>query len=273
MRPKLFKVGPCSGEMSTKLPTDGSAIQSSYNTTNNNNPLSPVPSEGGLGQESRATKPAPDGDLDKVPTSCTKVLTDDVSLANVYEENCVNDNHCDSTKMSPVEGPVNDIPKTMFDKSHDLSGDTTTTTHQGEGCEQFSGQIVYNPDGSAYIIEENDETLLDQIPTQEGSIVERAGKCLPEVEYPKIDQVDMSQIFFIEVANIFIPRHQAVYIERRKAWYKSYLQLLQGGGQGPDSQAPGPGPNVHNFKVVSVADKLASARPRETAAEGTVSRQ
>ena len=190
MRPKLFKVGPCSGEMSTKLPTDGSAIQSSYNTTNNNNPLSPVPSEGGLGQESRATKPAPAGDLDKVPTSCTKVLTDDVNLANVYEENCVNDNHCDSTKMSPVEGPVNDIPKTMFDKSHDLSGDTTTTTHQGEGCEQFSGQIVYNPDGSAYIIEENDETLLDQIPTQEGSIVERAGKCLPEVEYPKIDQVD-----------------------------------------------------------------------------------
>ena len=133
------------------------------------------------------------------------MLTDDVSLANVYEENCVNDNHCDSTKMSPVEGPVNDIPKTMFDKSHDLSGDTTTTTHQGEGCEQFSGQIVYNPDGSAYIIEENDETLLDQIPTQEGSIVERAGKCLPEVEYPKIDQVDMSQIFFIDVANILSP--------------------------------------------------------------------
>ena len=108
-----------------------------------------------------------------------------------------------------------------------------------EGCEQFSGQIVYNPDGSAYILEENDETLLDQIPTQEGAIVERAGKTVSQVEsYPKIDQ--------------------AFYIARRKAWYNAfgnaYLQLVQ--GKRPES------PNIHNFKVLSVKDKINLNRAR-----------
>ena len=77
--------------------------------------------------------------------------------------------------MSPVEGP-NVILRETGEKSSD-------------GCEQFSGQIVYNPDGSAYILEESDETLLEQIPTQEGTIVERAGKTASQVEEQMVEEV------------------------------------------------------------------------------------
>ena len=142
---------------------------------------------------------------DKKVPSCSEVLSN-VSDVKLYEssisDSCNNEqsklktkNICDQASMSPVEGPVNEMPKTMFDNKSPDKHSSDTPGDPG-GCEQFSGQIVYNPDGSAYIMEENDDSLLEQIPKQEGSIVERGGKCLSEVEYPKIDQ--------------------AVYIERRK---------------------------------------------------------
>ena len=102
-------------------------------------------------------------------------------------------------------------------------------TEENEEAEQFGGQIVYNPDGSAFILEESDETLLDQLPTQEGAIVEGAGPCSSVTEYPKIDQ--------------------GVYVARRRAWYNAmgsaYRQMMQ--GSTPSS------PVVHNFRVVQVA--------------------
>ena len=165
---------------------------------------------------------------DKVPN------LDNTNLAKLYESSTsvvskehLNNSTCDLT-MSPVEGPVNDLPKTNLMLRE---GEKTSS----EGCEEFSGQIVYNPDGSAYILEESDETLLEQIPTQEGSIVERPGKAVSQVaEYPKIDQ--------------------ATYIARRKAWYNAfgtaYMQLMKG----KTSESP----NIHNFKVVSVKEKINS---------------
>ena len=165
---------------------------------------------------------------DKVPN------LDNTNLAKLYESSNtvvskehLNNSTCDLT-MSPVEGPVNDLPKTNLMLRE---GEKTSS----EGCEEFSGQIVYNPDGSAYILEESDETLLEQIPTQEGSIVERPGKAVSQVaEYPKIDQ--------------------ATYIARRKAWYNAfgtaYMQLMKG----KTSESP----NIHNFKVVSVKEKINS---------------
>ena len=165
---------------------------------------------------------------DKVPN------LDNTNLAKLYESSNtvvskehLNNSTCDLT-MSPVEGPLNDLPKTNLMLRE---GEKTSS----EGCEEFSGQIVYNPDGSAYILEESDETLLEQIPTQEGSIVERPGKAVSQVaEYPKIDQ--------------------ATYIARRKAWYNAfgtaYMQLMKG----KTSESP----NIHNFKVVSVKEKINS---------------
>ena len=155
-----------SGEMNTTL--DGETNQSSFET--NKQQQSSVPS----GHQSTTLH-------HKVPNSCTNenLFTND---SNEKRDDIVNS--CDQD-MSPVEGPVAEVP--IFDK-HLEPGDKQRGD-AGDGCEEFSGQIVYNPDGSAYIIDESDESLLEQIPKQEGSIVERAGKCLPEAEYPRIDQV------------------------------------------------------------------------------------
>ena len=228
--------------MNTSVPIYGNENQSScknLTTTDTNQSTVPIEDTTKVSEDIQT----PVGDDNKVPTY-PEVLSN-IKVANLYDASVqennevnINNTNCDQeTKMSPVEGPVNEIPKSIFDKTPDSHGGDHPP-HSSDGCQEFSGQIVYNPDGSAYIIEENDETLLDQIPKQEGSIVERAGKCLPEVtEYPRIGQ--------------------AVYIARRKAWYNAmgsaYLQFLQ--GKNPDS------PNVHNFKVVSVKDKISSSNP------------
>ena len=237
--------------MNKTSPSNGNANQSSC--ISNKNPESKVPIDGDQ-LSIETTNNTTNKDDKKVP-SCSEVLSK-VNDVKLYEssisDSCNNGqsklkskNNCDQANMSPVEGPVNEMPKTMFDNKSPDKHSSDTPGDPG-GCEQFSGQIVYNPDGSAYIMEENDDSLLEQIPKQEGSIVERGGKCLSEVEYPKIDQ--------------------AVYIERRKAWYtamgSAYLQFLQG-GKSPDS------PQVHNFRVVSVQEKITSkARRDEDSSEG-----
>ena len=238
--------------MNLTSPSNGNTNQSSCNK----NPESKVPIDGDQLFTIETTNNTTNKDDKKVP-SCSEVLSN-VSDVKLYEssisDSCNNEQSkklktksiCDQDSMSPVEGPVNEMPKTMFDNKSPDKHSSDTPGDSG-GCEQFSGQIVYNPDGSAYIMEENDDSLLEQIPKQEGSIVERGGKCLSEVEYPKIDQ--------------------AVYIERRKAWYtamgSAYLQFLQG-GKGPDS------PQVHNFRVVSVQEKITSRakRDEEDSSEG-----
>ena len=133
--------------------------------------------------------------------------------------------------MSPVEGPVTELPPTPT---------IDPQPERGAEGEEFAGHIVYNPDGSAYILEAEAEELLQQIPTQEGAIVEKAGKLSPPAQdYPRIDQ--------------------AVYIARRTAWYSAvgtaYLQLMQ--EKPPDS------PIIHNFKVVSVKDKMNTKLKKE----------
>ena len=210
-------------------PVDGETENQSSFTNNTKQTIVP----NGLNHEANPDK-LNDDDI-KVPKNCTNEskLYDDNKVDDSNEDRVETLNNYNLEKMSPVEGPVNEIPKNLLEKN--VFGDQEQT-NSSDGCEEFSGQIVYNPDGSAFIIEESDESLLEQIPKQEGSIVERPGKCLTEVEYPRIDQ--------------------ATYIARRKAWYNAvgnaYLQFLQ--GRRPDS------PVVHNFKVVSVKDKLMTAK-------------
>ena len=219
--------------MNTASSPDGNHHNSSSVNQHYKQLTVPILTNGLDPDQHKSAKPPSGGE--KVPNVGQHDI-DNTNLAKLYESSntVVSVEHskqstCDLT-MSPVEGPINDLPKTnVVLRDGEKSG---------EGCEQFAGQIVYNPDGSAYILEENDETLLEQIPTQEGAIVERAGKAVSQVEYPKIDQ--------------------AFYIARRKAWYNAfgsaYLQLMQ--GKRPES------PNIHNFKVVSVRDKINSRRTR-----------
>ena len=220
----------------------------------------PVPTEGlpldpKAQDQDKASNPTPDlskeTKIGSDPNPNGPSVYSNSNLAKIYttvedKENTtldeINNKICDYSqklglKMSPVEGPVNDIPKNneavivkISNNSQNGKFEKSKNADDIDG-EEFSGQIVYNPDGSAYILEESDETLLEQIPTQEGAIVERAGKHSSEVEYPRIDQ--------------------AIYIARRRAWYNAmgnaYLQMMQ--EKCPES------PVIHNFKVVSVNDK------------------
>ena len=219
----------------------------------------PVPSEGlpldPVRDQDKASKPTTDQSKetkigrDPIPNGPSAYSNNNLAKLNSNIGDAedktldqINSKTCDfsqnvALKMSPVEGPVNNLQKNneaaivkIANNSQNGNLDKSKDSDEEDG-EEFSGQIVYNPDGSAYILEESDETLLEQIPTQEGAIVERAGKHSTEVEYPRIDQ--------------------AIYIARRRAWYNAmgnaYLQLMQ--GKGPES------PVIHNFKVVSGKDK------------------
>ena len=101
-------------------------------------------------------------------------------------------------------------------------------------CESFDGKIVYNPDGSAYIIDGGDSDLSDsesllEVPKQEGSIVDQRGK------------VNTSQIpSFPQIANAF-------YIHRNPAaFYNSFFMY-------PPERVPRPeAPIMHSYRVYDV---------------------
>ncbi|XP_064640113.1 zinc finger homeobox protein 4-like isoform X2 [Lineus longissimus] len=81
--------------------------------------------------------------------------------------------------------------------------------------ESFDGKIVYNPDGSAYIIEGADsdlsdgESLLD-VPQVEGSIIEQKGKVIPTSQIPVYPQI----------ANAF-------YVSKNPAFYNHFYMLSE----------------------------------------------
>ena len=135
-------------------------------------------------------------------------------------EDSVEDISCDefsSRKLADL-GPVMEPQPANEDAKENRTDDDKPPTEKDADetpdAEQFSGQIVYNPDGSALILEECDESLLEQLPTQEGAIVERAGGGggergggdLPP-ELPRIEQT--------------------VYVARRRAWYTAMDTALR----------------------------------------------
>ena len=156
-------------------------------------------------------------------------------------------NTCDDSSSREVVNQTLDSPRepTPEESNNCKESSNEKETEDNVEAEEFSGQIVYNPDGSAFILEESDEALLDQIPTQEGAIVERAGKGPSSLtEYPKIDQT--------------------VYVARRRAWYNAmgtaYRQMIQ--DRGPQS------PIVHNFRVVSVAEAAPHKKEDKDSSKG-----
>lgn len=106
----------------------------------------------------------------------------------------------------------------------------------GSDVERFEGKIVYNPDGSAYIIEDSelsdDETSLD---VPEGCIVDGRGVSLSQVPSA-----------FPQIAN-------AIYVSRNPALYtalygQAYSSLLQEKKIVPDI------PIIHSYRVFTIRD-------------------
>ena len=168
------------------------------------------------------------------PTSNTDLQMTENRVADSQDvENISCKNTCDDSSSRKLVNQNLDSPREPTPEETNICKENSDEKQTDDNieAEEFSGQIVYNPDGSAFILEESDEALLEQIPTQEGAIVERAGKGPSSLtEYPKIDQT--------------------VYVARRRAWYNAmgtaYRQMIQ--DRGPQS------PIVHNFRVVSVAE-------------------
>ena len=110
-----------------------------------------------------------------------------------------------------------------------------------EDVEKFGGKIVYNPDGSAYIIEDGDLSDDDSIltlPKHEGSIVERVGM---ENSPENKDRPPYPQI-----AN-------AIYVSRSAAYYnalygQAYAKMIREKMGGQEA------PIVHSYRVYSMRD-------------------
>ena len=99
--------------------------------------------------------------------------------------------------------------------------------------EQFQGKIVYNPDGSAYIIEDGDFSDEEELPVpmQEGSIVEKPG----------VSAADVDQFPTIE---------NAIYVARNKSLnnYPAYVRAQTTAGIGER-------PTVHSYRVYNYRHK------------------
>ncbi|ELU11068.1 hypothetical protein CAPTEDRAFT_215623 [Capitella teleta] len=107
--------------------------------------------------------------------------------------------------------------------------------------ESFDGKIVYNPDGSAYIIEgESDlsetESILD-LPKLEGSIVDHRGKMNSSQAYPLI-------------ANAF-------YIQRNPAPFYNTFYMFPADNR-PKAEAP----IMHSYKVYDLRRKNQPSSPK-----------
>ena len=113
--------------------------------------------------------------------------------------------------------------------NNNITADTAKpTATMSADIEQFQGKIVYNPDGSAYIIEDadfSDEESLDLPPRQEGSIVDKPGETSEADQFPTIEN--------------------AVYVSRSKSQYPSYVR----------AQTSSDRPTVHSYRVYNYRHK------------------
>lgn len=139
----------------------------------------------------------------------------------------------DEDNMSPEEEAGASPPQALH-PPHTQHRTSTDNCSLSSDVEQFEGKIVYNPDGSAYIIEESElsdeETSLGALPRLlgDGCIVDGRGVTSEPREYPQIAS--------------------AVYVSRQQL----YGALCALGA--PPARIPDP-PAVHTYRVFSFRDK------------------
>ena len=135
------------------------------------------------------------------------------------------------------------VPNT--NKSCDTTSNNEDETNKlnttNKDVEKFGGKIVYNPDGSAYIIEDGDlseeEALPVPLPKQEGCIVEKQ-------DDNETDATSQEKPAYPLIAN-------AIYVQRSAAYYnalygQAYAKILR------DKMAMPEAPVVHSYKVYSL---------------------
>ena len=137
----------------------------------------------------------------------------------------------DSDENSKMDNNKNvDAAMMVVDSNNDADDDSKMDVSK------FDGKIVYNPDGSAYIIEDCDDEDSLQLPKQEGSIVELPGRS------PSTSSAEVPSSGYPQIANAF-------YVSRSSAYYNAlyggaYAKMLQGKNM-PET------PVVHSYRVFS----------------------
>ena len=142
-------------------------------------------------------------------------------------------NQEDETKVPNSTTNENQVPNTTNPKC-----DSQTDV------EKFGGKIVYNPDGSAYIIEDGDlsEEEALPLPKQEGCIIEKTNE--------NQEQNEEENPSYPLIAN-------AIYVTRSAAYYnalygQAYAKILR------DKMAMPEAPIVHSYKVYSLRQECNS---------------
>ena len=132
-------------------------------------------------------------------------------------------------ERSPEEDPKNEDSRTSDD----------------DEVAKFDGKIVYNPDGSAYIIEDGDlseeETL--KLPRQEGSIIEKTGE----------DATTNNNASYPPIANAFYVSKSSAYFNA--LYGQAYVKMLQ------EKNVPET-PVVHSYRVYTARDKSGNEEDR-----------
>ena len=163
-------------------------------------------------------------------------------------ETLANNNNIDCTSTTTSDNVVNQSA-TNSEKGEMMAMEPDAPVPKKTDVEKFGGKIVYNPDGSAYIIEEDELSDDDSLPLpkHEGSIVDRQG-----------DTPNENISGFPQIAN-------AVYITRSAAYYnalygQAYAKLLREKMSAPDT------PIVHSYRVYSLREggEQRQARSDET---------
>ena len=160
----------------------------------------------------------------------------------------LNENEEIETKVPTTINTEESKVPTTTNKSCDTTN-TTTTNNEDESnntnnkdVEKFGGKIVYNPDGSAYIIEDGDlseeEALPVPLPKQEGCIVEK------QTDDNDSNASNQDKPAYPLIAN-------AIYVQRSAAYYnalygQAYAKILR------DKMAVPEAPVVHSYKVYSL---------------------
>ncbi len=170
-------------------------------------------------------------------------VPEDTAVQEREEEDApmeVDDNKAEEAAQKPLENGDDQ-------QEEQMEAEDEKTDANKEDVEKFGGKIVYNPDGSAYIIEDGNEEGDDllPIPKVEGSIVDDGEEVKDGEQYPQI-------------ANAF-------YISKSTAYYNAlyggaYVKMLQ------EKKVPET-PVVHSYRVFSARDGGSKAAEDEEAAK------
>ncbi len=177
-------------------------------------------------------------------TSAAATTVNITKVPNINEESNQSSFHITENTTTTNETKV-PTTTTTTDVPNSTKPCDSTNNNEKADVEKFGGKIVYNPDGSAYIIEDGDlsEEEALPLPKQEGCIVEKNSS---EDNSENIESPPSYPL----IAN-------AIYVSRSAAYYnalygQAYAKIIR------EKMAMPEAPVVHSYKVYSLRQDVKS---------------